>query len=178
MDTNAGDDSFEPFGQRGVLTYAWPTFVVLCALGFCTCLIMSNRSASIWDTVSSSSGSGQIRISSVIGRVVIDSVPSNGMDASSSTWNFDSRPFGVVQDSWAPSWKKTLGVEWGYEASPRQFGAPTMNYWRMRIRWRTLAILYALPVGIELLRRLRRRMAGGESQLDVVAPTPQDASIN
>ena len=156
MATHTEPDTPEPFGQRGILPYVWPTFVVLCAIGVCTCLIMHRRSSYTWDSVSNTAATRRVIVASVIGRLVVDIFPVTEGDVTSSNWNFDSRDFATIQDGWPESWKKTLGIQWGDE-SIRRFGGQQLDYWRFRIRWRTLAILYALPVGIELLRQVRRR---------------------
>lgn len=151
------DPTDEPFGQRGVLPYLWPGFVLLCAIGFCTCLIMLQRSATLWDTFSNTDSNRQLIVSSVIGRLVITvKAPPPDTDATRSIWDFDSRNFENIRDGWAEGWLKTLGVQWGPEMLPEGNRQPTPS-WRLRIRWRTLAVLYALPVAIELTRRLRRR---------------------
>lgn len=155
-DTHPGYEA-EPFGQRGILSYLWPVFVVLSAIGMCTCLIMNHRSWTNWDIVSNASPARLTTYASVIGRIVIDIYPrGTGSDGTGSTWSFDTDLFLNVQDAWQPSWKKTLGVEWGDE-TVRRFGGQEFSYWRLRIRWRTLAMLYAIPVMIELVRRARNR---------------------
>lgn len=153
------DPSAEPFGQRGVLPYVWPTFVLLCAIGLCTCLLMLQRSVTVWDTVSVANANRNVVVSSVIGRLVLTVTPPNGtVDSSQSVWDFDSRNFESVTDGWAEGWQKVLGIQWGYERAFQLSRQPTV-FWRLRVRWRTLAILYAVPVGIELVRRFRRRSA-------------------
>lgn len=150
------DPSAEPFGQQGVLPYVWPTFVILCAVGFCTCLLMLQRSQVVWDTVANTTSTQRVQVSSVIGRLVVTIIPYNYSSDSISEWDFDSRPFDSVQDGWEDSWKKTLGVEWGYERAP-QFNRQPVGMWRLRIRWRTLAAVYAVPILIEMGRRGWRR---------------------
>jgi hypothetical protein len=157
----------EPFGQRGVLPFLWPTLVLLCAVGLCTCLLMLQRSAVVWDNVSNTTSNRQVMVSSVIGRLVITIFPSgNGSETGQSVWDFDSRVFDSIQDGWAESWQKTLGVEWGDETL-RQFNRGTVSYWRLRIRWRSLAILYAIPVVIEIGRRAWRRFVRSSTYADL-----------
>lgn len=159
---HAHDHDAEPFGQRGVLPYVWPVFVVLCAVGLCTCLLMNHRSWSNWDIISNASANRQMTFASVIGRIVIDVYPTGrGGDMTGSIWSFDTDLFDNIQDGWQPSWKKTLGVEWG-EETVRRFGGQQVTYWRLRIRWRTLAVLYAVPVVVELSRRFRQRFGRAE----------------
>ena len=103
-------------------------------------------------------------VASVIGRLVVDIIPIQANpDMPSSSWDFDSRLFESIQDGWSESWKKTIGAEWGYETA-RRFNQQPLTYWRLRIRWRTLAILYSIPVLIELGKRLRKRFRGEHSR--------------
>lgn len=159
METRSPSIDHEPFGQRGVSSYLWPVFVILCAVGLCTCVIMNQRSWTNWDSITNTSATRQVRVASVIGRIVVDINPVGlGLDATASEWRFDSDLFDTVEDGWQASWRKVLGVEWGME-SARRFGGQPYTYWRLRIRWRTLAILYLVPVLIELVRRFRARRA-------------------
>lgn len=152
------DPAAEPFGQRGVLPLLWPTLVVLCTIGLCTSLLMLQRSKVIYDMVSNTTSTRQTVVASLTGRLVVTVLPGgNGSDAPASEWSFDSRVFDSIQDGWRESWQKTIGIEWGDEAL-RQYNKAPIICWRLRIRWRTLAILYAIPVVIEVSRRARRRL--------------------
>lgn len=162
------DHFSEPFGQRGVLPYLWPTLVILCAIGFCTSIIMLQRAGSIWDTLSNTDSNRQLLISSVLDRLVFTIVPPpSNMEPGHSTWDFDSRNFDTIRDGWADGWPKTIGIQWGYELVP-QANRPSVPYWRLRIRWRTLAFLYGTPVAIELIRRARRRLRRRDPAFEVV----------
>ncbi len=166
---NAPDTHSEPFGQKGVLPFVWPTFVVLCMVGLCTCVLMNWRSWTTWDIVSNTSANRQVSVASVIGRIVVDIYPGGlGADATASSWDFDSRTFETIQDAWPETWKKTLGIEWG-DQSARRFGGQQFGFWRLRVRWRTLTLLYALPIAIELVRQIRSWRARAKARALVSA---------
>jgi hypothetical protein len=145
----------EPFGQAGVRKYLRPLFLTACAIAVCICMLLMVRSYSNYDRFFRIADGNVYTVGSVMDRILftVQRLPTPEPD--SGSWSFSSSPVETMRDGWAPSWRKTLGIDWGEEIVR---DGDTQTYWRLRIRWRTLIAIYMLPLLWEVVRRrLHRR---------------------
>ncbi len=149
----------EPFGQEGMRRHLLPTLVW--ALGICLAVSMSMwlRSQDTLDLVGRDGANSRVEFRSVIGRIVVDYVAMERSNraAIAAEWYRSSQSLGQIQDGWQESWKKAVGVEWGWIApQPRWDGGSSLPIWRLRVRWRTITLVYLVVLGLVWVRYRRR----------------------
>jgi hypothetical protein len=88
-------------------------------------------------------------VRSILGRILIyrvDSTVDMATPFSGTSWMYSSFPLTrALPDGWQPSWKKELGVEWAH--APLATPPGTEGGFWLRIRWRTIVILFSiLPI--------------------------------
>ena len=164
--TRAADPiEYEPFGQRGLRQMARPLFVGLCAVGVAISAAMILRSRGHYDVLWKQENYRRVEIASAIGRLMV-TTRTHYRNPQNSGWVYESAEISGLDDGWRPSIWKTVGVEWG-EESYTTYSGRVITMWRLRVQWRTLLIVYLVPVLIDALakrvtqQRERRRLAEG-----------------
>lgn len=155
MHAKADLTEFEPFGQRGVRGLARPAFVTLCAIGVAICMAMLVRSQSYYDVLWKSENNKRVDVASAIGRLMVTTRTSY-RNPQSGVWTYESVEIANMDDGWQPSIWKTIGLDWGTEQFT-SFSGRQITQWRLRLKWRTLLILYLTPVLIDALIKWRSR---------------------
>jgi hypothetical protein len=160
---------FEPFGQRGIRGMVRPLFIGFCAMGVAISLAMLVRSHKYYDRVSQSRDYRRTDLTSAMGQIVYTNRRTLRPAPGGTGWQYESAEFTSDNDGWPESWKKVIGVQWGDESFTRADGR-VFQAWRLRIRWRTLLAIYAIPVLLDAFSKYRRnrRPHGFE-----VAPSPK-----
>src|SRR5688572_21483255 len=129
----------EPFGQRGIGRYIFPTLALIS-------LMIAAASGTMWwrshfeaDTFARNADNSAWIVRSIMGRILIYRVDFS-VDAAApftgTSWQYSNFPLTQpLPDGWQPSWKKTVGVEW--QPAPLTTPPGTVGGFWMRIRWRT-----------------------------------------
>lgn len=96
-------------------------------------------------------------VRSVVGRIFVqrfDRQPNeNPLTRSWSFMSYDAPDRSM--DGWQPGIFKTIGFQWGVDRMPRRWGGE--KYAWLRVKWSTLAVIYALPAAIIVVRYRRQR---------------------
>lgn len=155
--TSAADPiEYEPFGQRGARELARPIFIAICSIGVAICMAMIVRSHSYYDVLWKQENFKRVEVASAIGRLMVVTRTSY-RNPQNSGWVYESAEVGNLEDGWRPSVWKTIGVEWG-EESFTTYSGRVITQWRLRLQWRTLLVVYLVPVLIDAFaRRLSRQ---------------------
>jgi hypothetical protein len=162
----------EPFGQVGVRQFFRPGLTLLSVLLACGSAYMWYRSYELSDAFVRSSGTETWWVRSIYGRIVI-----TGSDFSNyyrpvreTGWNYICLLVGPTSDGWDPSLKKVLGVQWRNE--PLFIPDRAATGWWVRIRWRTIVLLFLIGPAISAYRKYRRDAPRGFE----IAPAAQEAA--
>jgi hypothetical protein len=158
MDPSPVNHEFEPFGQRGVRDLIRPTFVLLCGIAVAISAAMYVRSQMYFDLLWRVNDGHSLQIASAIGRMIVTRRAVERRFSQDETWTYESAEITSMEDGWAPSIYKTIGIQWGEEQGSG-WGGRTYTYWRLRIQWRTILIVAGVPLIVDaaLRRRATRR---------------------
>ena len=146
----------EPFGMTGVLVYLRPLLAVLSACCAAGCIYMASRSATMADGLQRQSASSTVWIDSLFGQLRIDVGPAIDPNRESTYYQpYSGMLRSTMTDDWGPSLLSALGIEWGKDVHTGR--RATFAVFRFRMRWRTLALLYAVPPTVAIVAAFRRR---------------------
>jgi hypothetical protein len=112
------------------------------------------RSTVLHDELTWRAGNHFFAINSLYGRLIITSSSSPTRDFGNAGWSYHGRYFSsTVRDMWAPSFLKTVGIEFSREPP---YPNSTSGYW-IRVKWHLLlSVFAAFPILRWIWLRLRR----------------------
>lgn len=153
----------EPFGMNGVMSWLKPLVAVVCGFLGVLCAVMAYHSETRRLGVYRESPNSLMILESIFGRLQFQIATID--DPSRTTdYNTIDRPIGSRRDFWAPSWRKTIGIDWGDETA--YFSRRPLPVWQFRIRWRTLGVFLAAPPALLIYRGIRQKMRGPTDESD------------
>lgn len=156
MSDTAVETFAEPFGQRGIRQFVRPLVIVCSVFGLFLSTFMLLRSQNLHESFYQVAEGRRIELTSAIDQIFITLSPARSGEPQSTVWVYNSFPAASARDGWADSWLKFVGVEWGDEPDTR-FRNQNLTCWRFRVRWRTLVLIFLLPLVWEVIRLKRRR---------------------
>ena len=148
---------YEPFGQRGIRELVRPTLTILCAVGIAVAIALQIRSQQTYDVLWKTYDTHRLEVGSAMGRLMLTARPLR-RPAAPDTWSYESYEIRDMSDGWVPSIWKSIGIDWGQEQQPIGWSGRVATYWRMRVKWTSLAVVFATPLAIEALRSRRTRV--------------------